>query len=177
MTKTKKATSKMSEARQHLPLAGARRKAREFALLGVYQSLIDATADFASIDANLLTVMSEEDGQPVAGCELSAEDFAKCDQAFYREILEGVMQEKDALTEVIAKYTDREPSRLSTVELSCILIGTWELKHCLETPYRVVVNEAVELTKSFGADRGYRLVNGLLDKVAHEVRAAEIAKK
>lgn len=72
--------------KQHLPLAGQRRKAREFALLGVYESLINKDADFAEIDAGLLSVITDADG-PIAGCDLTPEDFDHCDQAFCREIL------------------------------------------------------------------------------------------
>ena len=70
---------------------GPRRKAREFALLGVYESLINESADFAAIDANLLSVITDE-GSPVAGCDLSSEDFDHCDQEFYRDILDGVIK-------------------------------------------------------------------------------------
>ena len=76
--------------KQHLPLAGQRRKAREFALLGVYESLINKDADFAEIDAGLLSVITDADG-PIAGCDLTPEDFDHCDQAFCREILAGVI--------------------------------------------------------------------------------------
>lgn len=163
----------MSE-KHRLPLTGARRKAREFALLGVYESLIDPQADFAAIDANLLSVITD-DGEPVAGCELTPEDFEACDKPFYREILEGVLVERDELTELLSRHLDRDPARLSVVERACLMIGAWELKHRIENPYRVVINEAVELSKQFGADRGYKLVNGVLDHVAAEVRPDEHA--
>ena len=147
---------------------GPRRKAREFALLGVYESLINESADFAAIDANLLSVITDE-GSPVAGCE----DFAQCDQQFYRDILDGVIKGKNELLETIGRHLDRDPQRLSVVERACLMIGTWELKNCPQIPYRVVINEAVELCKLFGADRGYKLVNGVLDKVAEELRSVE----
>ena len=149
---------------------GPRRKAREFALLGVYESLINESADFAAIDANLLSVITDE-GSPVAGCDLTSEDFAQCDQQFYRDILDGVG--KNELLETIGRHLDRDPQRLSVVERACLMIGTWELKNCPQIPYRVVINEAVELCKVFGADRGYKLVNGVLDKVAEELRSVE----
>ncbi len=151
---------------------GPRRKAREFALLGVYESLINESADFAAIDANLLSVITDEGG-PVAGCDLTSEDFEKCDKAFYRSILEGVMKDKAELLAAVGRHLDRDPQRLSVVERACLLIGAWELQNCLEIPYRVVINEAVELCKLFGADRGYKLVNGVLDKLAVELRPAE----
>lgn len=161
--------------KQRLPLVGARRKAREFALLGVYEALIDPQADFAAIDAHLLDVITE-DGRPMQGSELTVEDFEHCDQPFYREILEGVLREREQLLALLATHLDRDPERLSVVERACLMIGTWELKHRLENPYRVIINEAVELSKHFGADKGYRLVNGVLDKIASDVRAAEHAQ-
>mgnify|MGYP003329649978 CR=1 FL=1 len=85
--------------------------------------------------------------------------------------------ERDEIMEVLAKHLDRDPARLSVIERSCLMIGVWELKHCLENPYRVIINEAVELTKRFGADRGYKLVNGVLDKAALDIRPAEVAAK
>lgn len=166
----------MSESARIPTIAGKRRKAREFALLGVYEALINPTADFAAIDANLVSVITD-DGKPVAGCDLAAEDFEECDQAFYREILDGVLAERGSIEERIARHLDREPSRLSVVEHACLMIGTWELIHRPENPYRVVINEAVELSKHFGADRGYKLVNGVLDKIAADVRPAEVQSK
>jgi transcription antitermination factor nusB len=151
---------------------GPRRKAREFALLGVYESLINESADFAAIDANLLSVITDE-GSPVAGCDLTSEDFAACDRQFYRDILEGVINGREELLAILGRHLDRDPQRLSVVERACLMIGAWELKNCLQIPYRVVINEAVELCKVFGADRGYKLVNGVLDKVAGELRPNE----
>ena len=101
---------------------GPRRKAREFALLGVYESLINESADFAAIDANLLSVITDE-GSPVAGCDLTSEDFAQCDQQFYRDILDGVIKGKNELLETIGRHLDRDPQRLSVVN-SKELTGT-----------------------------------------------------
>ncbi len=162
----------MSE-KKRLPLAGARRKAREFALLGVYESLVNQSADFAEIDAGLLSVITDEDG-PVAGCDLTPEDFEACDQAFCREILAGVIADRATIDDILSHHVDRELDRLSVIERACLTIGTWELMHAPQTPYRVVINEAVELAKQFGSDKGYKLVNGVLDKTAAEVRPEEV---
>ena len=163
----------MSDSKQRNPLGGGRRKAREFALLGVYESLIDPAADYAAIDANLLSVITD-DGEPVAGCDLTPEDFEHCDKSFYREILEGVIAEREEIEVLLQRHLDRDPARLSVIEHACLMIGTWELKHRIDNPYRVVINEAVELSKQFGSDKGYRLVNGVLDKVAGAVRPDEV---
>ena len=162
--------------KEHLPVGGARRRAREFALAGVYQSIIDPDADFAAINAGLRDVLADESEGALA-CELGPEEFDSCDKDFYRAILTGVLSERDSLMELLAKHVDRDPARLSVIERACLMIGAWELKHCPENPYRVIINEAVELTKQFGADKGYRLVNGVLDKVAGEVRPDEFAAR
>ena len=163
----------MSEHNRIPSVAGKRRKAREFALLGIYESIINPAADFAAIDANLVSVITDE-GQPVSGCDLTPADFEDCDKEFYREILGGVLEERAAIEERLSRHLDREPSRLSVVERACLMIGVWELIHRMENPYRVVINEAVELSKQFGADKGYKLVNGVLDKIAAEVRPDEV---
>ena len=88
-----------------------------------------------------------------------------------------MIEHAEELEALFAAHVDREISRLSLVERSVLLLGTYELKHHLEIPYRVVINEAVELAKQFGGSDGYRYVNGVLDKVAAEVRAVEVGAK
>ena len=77
----------------------------------------------------------------------------------------------------MAPHLDRKPAELSPIERAILVIGAWELQHRLEVPYRVVINEAVELAKSYGGTDGHRFVNGVLDKVAGTLRAAEIAAR
>ena len=93
---------------------------------------------------------------------------------YFDELWAGVTAEEDALIESITPWLDRNASGLSPIERAILVIGTWELKHRLEIPYRVVINEAVELAKSYGGTDGHKFVNGVLDKVAAEVRADEI---
>ena len=85
----------MTEHSRIPSVAGKRRKAREFALLGIYESIINPAADFAAIDANLVSVITD-DGQPVSGSDLTPADFEDCDKEFYREILGGVLDERAA---------------------------------------------------------------------------------
>ena len=92
----------------------------------MWKSLINESADFAAIDANLLSVITDE-GSPVAGCDLSSEDFDHCDQEFYRDILDGVIKGKGELLETLSRHLDRDPQRLSVVERACLMIGTWEI--------------------------------------------------
>ena len=78
---------------------------------------------------------------------------------------------------VLARHVDRKTSLLSPVEHALLLIGAYELSNCLDIPYRVVINEAVELAKSFGGTDGHKYVNGVLDKTAGDLRPAEVAAR
>jgi N utilization substance protein B len=73
----------------------------------------------------------------------------------------------------MAKHIDRKIEELSPVERAVLMIGSWELLRSLDIPYRVVINEAVELTKLYGATDGHKFVNGVLDRIAYEVRTTE----
>ena len=140
----------------------ARRRAREFALQGVYAWLLcggsTELSELGAIDAHV------RDG----------EDFAQADQSWYHTLLQGAVTQAPALRERFVPYIDRPLAELSPVEHAVLLIGSFELVHHLEVPYRVAINEAVELAKSFGGTDGYRFVNGVLDKLAAEVRATEV---
>jgi N utilization substance protein B len=103
------------------------------------------------------------------------EGFDKCDTAHFDALLHGCIAEAASLDAVLSAHADRSTQALSPVEHSALLIGAWELLHCLEVPYRVAINEAVELTKSFGGTDGHKFVNGVLDKAAAQLRAVEVS--
>ncbi len=88
---------------------------------------------------------------------------------------DGIAGEYDALLASLAPCLDRKPTEVSPVERAILVIGAWELLRRMEIPYKVVINEAVELAKVYGGTDGYRYVNGVLDKYAAGARAAEIA--
>ena len=138
------------------PPRSARRRAREFALQGLYQWLLNRE-DIGVIEAHL----AESSG------------FDKADRAHFAALLAGAIRRHDALEARIAPYLDRPVAELSPVEHAALLLGAYELIHHVEVPYRVVINEAVELTKAFGGTEGYKYVNGVLDKLAGQVRQAE----
>ena len=100
--------------------------------------------------------MSHTDPEAIDAAALEAEDFDKADQAFYRELLHGVTEEFPSLEASYAPHIDREVTSLSPIERAILLIGTYELKNTT-TPYRVVINEAVELAKSFGGSDGLNM--------------------
>jgi len=138
------------------PAKSGRRRSREFALQGVYQWLL-SRADVADVEAHI----REQD------------DFGKCDRAHFDALLHGVIEQADGLSKTLARYIDRPMSQISPVEHAVLMIGAYEMQHCLDIPYRVALNEAVELAKTFGGTDGHKFVNGVLDKAAAEFRPGE----
>ena len=134
----------------------ARRRSREFALQGLYRWLI-AGGDGAAAEADV----REQDG------------FEKMDRAHFDALLHGGIEQAAALDAVLSRHVDRKTTMLSPIEHAVLMIGVYELMHCLDIPYRVAINEAVELAKSFGGTDGHKYVNGVLDKCAAELRPNE----
>jgi N utilization substance protein B len=104
----------------------------------------------------------------------SLEEYQKSD--FLSELLRGVPSKAPELEKLIAPHLDREFRRLSPVERAILYIAAYELAEHPATPFKVVLNEAVELGKSFGGTDGYRFVNGVLEKIALAVRPEEVAR-
>ena len=135
----------------------ARRRSREFALQGLYEWLVSG-AEARIVDAH----MREE------------EAFEKCDAAHFDALLHGCIGDAPAIDAVLARYVDRKTSQLSPIEHGVLMIGVYELTHCIEIPYKVAINEAVELAKSFGGTDGHKYVNGVLDKSSIDLRPVEV---
>ena len=106
-----------------------------------------------------------------------APEFGKADREHFSALLRGVIRDLDMLHEAIAPHLDRTVAELSPVEHATLLVGAFELARHAEIPYRVVINEAVELAKTFGGTDGFKYVNGVLDRVAAELRATEVAAR
>jgi N utilization substance protein B len=102
-----------------------------------------------------------------------AEDMANADREYFRELIEGVWGSREALDTRLAELTDRPPTQLDPVEHAVLLIGLYELTSRPEVPYRVSINEAVGLTKRFGATDGHKFVNAVLDRAARALRPHE----
>ncbi len=100
--------------------------------------------------------------------------FEKCDVAHFDLLLHGCIAEAAELDALLAGHLDRQTAQLSPVEHGVLLIGAYELRHCLEIPYKVAINEAVELAKSFGGTDGHKYVNGVLDQAAAVLRSTEV---
>ncbi len=136
---------------------GNRRIARELALRALYQWRL--TGD----DYARLLAQAEE-----------AEEYPQANAKFLKALLDGVLREAEALDQALAPHLDRKLAELSPIEHAVLLIGAYELVHSLEVPYKVAINEAVELAKRYGGTDGHKFVNGVLDKLAKTVRAVEI---
>ena len=137
-------------------MKSARRRSREFALQGLYSWLLA--------------------GQPVLDITAQLEEskgFERADHTYFSLLMRGAIEQQGTLEEALAPCLDRKVRELSPVERGILLLGAWELKNAPEVPYRVVINEAVELAKSFGGTDGHKYVNGVLDRLAKSLRAQE----
>jgi N utilization substance protein B len=135
-----------------------RHRAREFALQGLYQWLLN-----------------NEPASTVVNNIRGAHGFDKADGEYFTELLNGAIAQSVELREVLAPALDRPIAELSPIEHAALLLGAWELRNKIDVPYRVVINEAVELTKSFGGAEGHKYVNGVLDRMAGKLRVDEVA--
>lgn len=100
--------------------------------------------------------------------------YARVDQAFFDETLLAICEQQASLREDIASIVDRPMNQLDPVELSILLIGAYELKHRVDIPYRVVINEGVNLARRFGAEDGHKYINACLDNAAKRLRETEM---
>jgi N utilization substance protein B len=137
-----------------------RRRSREFAMQGLYQWQL-AGADAATIESQMA----------------NAKGFDKIDRAYFSALLEGAIREAERLQAALQPFLDRKIAELSPIERAILLIATYELENQIDVPYRVVINEAVELAKSYGGTDGFKYVNGVLDKLAADKRPLEIIRR
>jgi transcription antitermination protein NusB len=140
--------------------ASPRRVSRELALQGLYQWIYTGATPSA-----VLKHLSEMEG------------FEGADGEFLAAELKGTIGEADGLRAQLEPLADRKWDEVSPVERAILLLGAWELVHNPEIPYRVTINEAIELGKRFGGTDGHKYVNGVLDRLAQAVRPEEVAQK
>lgn len=150
-----------TEAQQ---LIARRRVARRLALIGAYQWLITGN-DFQDIYLNF-----QQDSE-------LAKDFRKADAAFFHQLLRDSIDQDEQIEKLLEPHLDRTLKQVDPIESAALRIATCELLNNPETPYKVAVNEAVNLAKKFGGEQGHKYVNGVLDKIALQTRPQEIAKK
>ncbi len=135
-----------------------RSRAREFAVQALYQVLVGKN-DVAAVDAFT---------RDLAG-------FSKADSVHFDALLHGSAEQAEQLDALILPLLDRKLSEISPVEHAVMWIGAYELQHCLDVPWRVVLNECVELAKEFGGTDGHKYVNGVLNGLARQLRELEVA--
>ncbi|MDR1350407.1 MAG: transcription antitermination factor NusB [Zoogloeaceae bacterium] len=159
--------------------ASPRSRARELALQGLYQWRVGG-ADAATVESHMpqWAVCADGDkpkeseaGEPEPAASVA--EVVDVDSDFYLTLVRGVIRDSAVLTDRLAPTLDRAFDALSPVEAVILLIAAFELIHCPETPYRVIINEAIELAKRFGGNEGHRYVNGVLDKAAGFIRGQE----
>ena len=138
-------------------LAAQRRKARHYGLQALYQWSM-AGSTLSDIEAEFRT----------------DNDFRHTDGEYFTALLKGVASDVDALETLFSPCLDRALDDLDPIERNLLRMGTFELLDRIDVPYKVVINEAVSLAKKFGASESHRYINGVLDKVARELRSVEL---
>jgi len=142
------------------PNPGARRKARHYAMQALYQWEM-AGASLSAIEAEFLV----------------DNDMTHVDVEYFRDILRGVPTSLDELDEMLTPCLSRDMKEVTPVEKAILRLAAYELAHRIDVPYRVVINESVELSKKFGATESHKFINGALDQLAQQVRLVEINNK
>lgn len=138
------------------PATGARSVARRLAVQAIYRVQLNA--------GPWQDLVSEFAGEP---------DMARADGEYFRALVQACCEDRDALDGTLAQWVDRKPEALDPVEHAVLLVGVHELTHRPEVPWRVVIAEAVTLTKRFGATDGHKFVNAVLDRAARALRPHE----
>lgn len=135
-----------------------KRKARKLALQALYQWHMSST-ELSEIEAQFRV----------------ANDMQKVDAEYFCRLLHDIPAQLNQLEEAFIPFLDRPIQSLNPIELTILRISTFELMHCLDIPYRVVLDESVSLAKAFGSQDGHKYVNGVLNNLAKQVRAIEIS--
>jgi N utilization substance protein B len=136
-----------------------RRKSRELVLKAVYRSMMN--------ESDLKQVFLDMKDDP---------DYVKADEPYFKVLLQGVMDKLEALDEQIATIIDRKIDELSPIEHAILRVSSYELIFDMSIPYRVAINEGVELAKIYGGSDGHKYINGVLDKVAASARSQEFRR-
>lgn len=135
-----------------------KRRARKLALQALYQWLMSG-CELSEIEAQFRVINNMD----------------RVDTDYFCRLLYGIPEQVEALEASISPFLDREVSGLNPIELTVLRIGAFELFHCPEIPYKVVLDESISLTKEFGSQDGHRYVNGVLNNLARQVRSVEIS--
>ena len=151
--------SELQPVKKKKKLVNNRRKSRELVMKSIYRGIIN------QFDINQIKKDIKDDP-----------DYSKADEVFYNHLFDGVFQNIAELNIEISSYIDRPIEKLSPIEHSILCISVYELIYDPAIPYKVAINEGVELAKTFGGIEGFKYINGVLDKVAEERRPLEFSK-
>ena len=138
------------------PKAGERRRARVLAMQALYHRHY-SKSPVSDIEAEFMV----------------DNDMSKVDTAYFRDLLRGIHREQADLDKTFEPFLDRPLDEVDPIELAIVRLGTYELKHRIDVPFRVVINEGIELAKRFGGTEGHKFVNSILDKLSRRLRLAE----
>jgi len=136
----------------------SRRKSRELVMKSIYRGIMNAF-DYDDIKKDIL-----EDP-----------DYCRCDEEFYNSLIDGIKESYQEIIVDLDNYIDKKKEELNPIELSILIVAYYELKTRLDIPFKVSINEALEITKSFGGQESFKFINGSLDKLARNYRALEIS--
>jgi len=117
--------------------------------------------------------LTDQQAGEIIGQFLESEDSAGVDREHFEELVRSCIGQNEAITAALTPFIDRPLEQLDPVESAILMIGMYELRERLDIPYRVVINEAVDLCRRFGATDAHKYVNAVLDRAARELRAAE----
>jgi N utilization substance protein B len=140
-------------------------------------SLARTNARKAAVQALYQWQMTGHDLSEIERQFLEEERLKDAQKSYFVELFYGVPKNLDAIDQVLSEFVDRPVDNIDPVERAILRIGVYELMHRLDMPYRVILNEGINLAKDFGADGSHKYVNGILDKVAQQKRAVEIKGK
>jgi N utilization substance protein B len=132
----------------------SRRKSRELVMKSIYRGIMN-TFDYDAIKKDIL-----EDP-----------DYCRCDEEFYNSLIDGIKECYQEIVEDLDNFIDKKKEELNSIELSILVVAYYELKTRLDIPFKVSINEALEITKSFGGQESFKFINGSLDKVAKKVQS------
>jgi transcription antitermination protein NusB len=153
-----KVIAKRKEFHSKTAARAARTRAREFAVQALYQHLVGQQA-IDEIDAFTRDLQG----------------FSKADSVHFDSLFRGCVESAKAFDALIEPHLDRPWAEISPIEHALLWMGAYEFKHCLDVPWRVIINEYIEQAKAFGGTDGFKYVNGILNQLAPQLRAAEVA--
>jgi transcription antitermination protein NusB len=153
-----KSIAKRKEFITKTAMRAARTRAREFAVQGLYQHLVgkQAVDEIDEFTRNL-------------------QGFSKADAVHFDALFRGCIESSQAYDALIEPHLDRPWAEISPIEHAIMWMGAYEFQHCLDVPWRVIINEYIEQAKAFGGTDGFKYINGILNKLAPQLRAAEVA--